>query len=76
MNSCVYLDLSDDPGSLENPKLATDDCQTKKYFLCEVQLYEFIKGNSLISFKGLAELFGKQTRNGARMFICAWSHEE
>jgi len=30
MNSCVYLDLSDDPGSLENPKLATDDCQAKK----------------------------------------------
>jgi len=37
IDSCVYLDLNQAPGSFENPKLATDDCHQKKYFVCEVK---------------------------------------
>jgi len=38
-NSCVFLDMNIAQGQFENPKLATDGCSQKKYFLCEVSFY-------------------------------------
>jgi len=37
-NACVYVDFNETPGSFEDPKLETDDCQQEKFFVCEVKI--------------------------------------